>query len=116
MIDGIILYIQKLDWIAPALAGGIVDYLSIIRRDKRQCRLTNSIAHVVCALFFGWLVGEFSILTGWSQMSGGMTIEEMEESQSAYTIAVALGGLMGTRIGEIIVFVIKKKAGLLVDD
>lgn len=100
IIEGIISYIKAHEFLMPSLAGGLVDYLTTIGQDNRVYTITGILVHLLSAGFFGWMVGELVLVA--SPESG------------AYSVACGIGGLMGTRIGEIIMFVVKHKAGALI--
>lgn len=111
-LDNFLSYVQSLDWVPPALTGGLVDYLSKVRADRRKCSFFDSIAHAVSAMFFGWLAGKTSIAAGFVRIDPVMTASQVSEVLAAYTVAVALGGFYGNRIGDVILFAVKRKAGM----
>lgn len=112
MLSKILLYIQSLDWVPAAVFGGLVDYLAKVKTDRRHCTFLESITHAISALFFGWLLGEMSIASGLVRIDPIMTQEQVSEVMSGYMVAVALGGLYGKRIGEVILFAVKKRIGM----
>lgn len=97
IVDFFIDVINHAPWLGPALSGGLVDYLTQVKRGSTRGTFTGILIHLVSAGFFGWLVGESVIALGYSL--------------ELYSVSCGVGGLLGTRVAEIAMFIVYRKIG-----
>ena len=76
--------IEVLQYILPAIAGGIVDYLN----QKKAWSAGGFSVHVLTATFFGWLAGK--------------TAAGLHYDSDLVAAAVAVGGYFGIRVSFLI--------------
>lgn len=48
---------EALQYIIPAVIGGIIDYLNQIQKGSKKWSITSFVVHLLSAVFFGWFVG-----------------------------------------------------------
>lgn len=96
-LTSLIVWLQQFEFLFPALVGGLVDYIAQIKSSPHGCTLIGIASHLVSAGFFGWLLGEIAVSIG--------------QAETGYGVACGIGGLLGTRVSEVIIFVINRKTG-----
>lgn len=75
--------IDALQFIIPAVSGGVVDYLNQIQKGSKEWSFTGFAIHLSSAMFFGWLIGTIAGSLGYD---GGLV-----------AAAGGVGGFLGIR-------------------
>lgn len=81
---------RDIDWLGPALAGGLANYLAQPRKESFWRWLIGMGAHLPVALFFGWLMGQVAIAKGMSP--------------TEITIWAGGGAYLGSQIAELFLY------------
>ena len=85
---------EYLQLIVPALIGGVVDYANQVIRGLREFQAMELFVHLLSAAFFGWMIGT--------------TASGLGHVDSIVAAAGGLGGFLGVRIADIIVYKFKE--------
>lgn len=79
---------EALQYILPAVAGGIIDYLNQVQKGSKKWSVTSFMVHLLSAVFFGWLVGTVAASLGYD---AGLV-----------AAAGGAGGFLGIRTADLI--------------
>lgn len=88
---------NEIDWLGPAMAGGLASYLAKPRRTTFVRWLTGAIVHLPVALFFGWIMGALALAKGFPP----------EES----IVWAGGGAYLGTNIAELALYALYRQVG-----
>lgn len=94
-------WVSSIDWLGPALAGGLANYLAQPRKDNFFRWLLGMVTHFPVALFFGWLMGLVAVIKGYSDME--------------ISLWSAGGAYLGSQIAEIFLYAAYRYAGRRAD-
>ena len=90
-IASLIQYLHQLEFLFPALAGGLIDYIAQLRNAPGGFSLVGALTHPLSAAFFGWVLGGLWLAFGFPE--------------EQYGVACAIGGYYGVRISELALFI-----------
>lgn len=79
---------------APAILGGLVDYINQLSTGKRRWSALGFCVHIMSAGFFGWLIG--------------MTASGLEYDIQLVSASSGMGGFLGVRVADLIVHKLTK--------